>query len=157
VGLVWQPELGLERAATLWSAQLLGWAALALRGRRSAEPVLAALAGASLAGVAAHFYLWPSRRGRAGLPVLCEAEGLAPWQMPAYNALLRAWAVASAGSIAFEIPKGSRPWAFLGAGMFPMFVVSARHHFRWLREQALSNPAWWNRGVSLREPSDLPR
>ena len=154
VGLVWQPELGLRCAAGLWCAQILGWGALALLGRRLAEPVLAALAGASLAGVGVHFYLWPSRPGRVGLPVLCDAEGLSPWQMPAYNALLRAWGISSAASIAFEIPKGSRRWALLGAGTFPVFVVSARHHFRWLREQAVSNPAWWNRGVALEEMND---
>jgi hypothetical protein len=25
---------------------------------------------------------------------------------------------------------------------------SAQHHFSWLNEQALMNPAWWNRGAA---------
>jgi hypothetical protein len=152
VGLVWQPELGLARATVLWAAQIGGWAALAIRGSHRADPVLAALAGGSLAGVAVHFILWPWERGRGGLPRLTGAEGLASWQMPTYNAILRAWALASAGAIAFEIPKGSRRWALVGAACLPVFVVSARQHFKWIKEQANSNPAWWNRGVALEGP-----
>jgi hypothetical protein len=109
--------------------------------------VLAALSGASLAGVVVHFLLWPFRPGRAGLPVLTEAEGLSREQMPIYNAILRGWALASAGSILLEVPKGSRRWALLGVGCLPLFVVSARHHFEWVKGQAASSPAWWNRGV----------
>ena len=149
VGLVWQPELGLAPAGALWTAQILGWAALAARGPRRADAVLAALDGASLAGVAAHFILWPSQLDRTGLPALSKAEGLSPWQMPAYNALLRVWALTSAGSIVLEVPRGSRRWALVGGALLPVFVVSTRHHFEWLREQAASNPAWWNRGVPL--------
>jgi hypothetical protein len=149
VGLVWQPELGLARAASLWSAQVIAWAGLAARAPKRADPVLAALAGASLAGVAVHFWLWPWKLGRAGVPTLTEAEGLSPWQLPAYNAVLCAWAVASAGSLAFELESGSRRYAIAGGALLPLFVVSARHHFEWLREQASVNPAWWNRGVSL--------
>ena len=153
VGLVWQPELGLARAAALWVAQLGGWATLATKGPRRADPVLAALAGASLAGVVVHFVLWPWERGRAGLPRLTAAEGLAAWQMPSYNAILRLWALTSVSAIAFEVPRGSRRWALLGGAFLPLFVVSARHHFEWIKEQASSNPAWWNRGVALGEPS----
>jgi len=149
VGLVGQPELGLVGAGALWTAQILGWAALAARGPRRANAVLAALDGASLAGIATHFILWPSQLDRAGLPVLSEAEGLSPWQMPAYNALLRAWAAASAGSIVLEVPRGSRRWAVLGGALLPVFVVSARHHFQWVRQQAEINPTWWNRAIAL--------
>jgi len=147
VGLVWQPELGLSRAAILWTAQLAGWAALAVRGGRRADPVLATLAGASLAGVVVHFVLWPWEVGPAGLPMLIEAEGLSRRQLPAYNTILWGWAAASVGSIAFEVPRERRRWAVVGAAALPMFVVSARHHFHWVTEQAASNPAWWNRGV----------
>lgn len=148
VGLVWQPELGLGPAGALWTAQLTAWAALAARGGRRADGVLAALAGASLAGVVVHFILWPWRRGAIGLPVLTDAEGLSPRQLPVYNAILWSWAAASAGSLAFEVPPASRRWALAGAAGLPVFVVSARHHFQWIKEQAESNPAWWNRGVS---------
>jgi len=153
VGLVWQPELGLARATALWVVQLGSWAALAIKRPRRADPVLAALAGASLAGVAVHFVLWPWERGRGGLPRLTAAEGLAAWQMPTYNAILRAWALASAGAIAFEVPKGSRRWALVGTASLPALVGSARHHFEWIKEQADLNPAWWNRGVALGEPA----
>jgi hypothetical protein len=152
-GLVWQPEFGLGPAAALWTAQIGSWVGLAWRGPRRADPVLAALSGASLAGVAAHFVLWPHKRGFAGLPELTKADGLASWQMPTYNTILRAWALASAGSIALEVPRGSRRWSLLGGALLPLFVVSARHHFKWVKEQAASNPAWWNRGVALGDTS----
>ena len=76
VGLVWQPELGLGWAAALWTAQLTGWVALAVRGSRRTDALLATFAGASLAGAAVHFILWPWEAGPAGLPVLTAAEGL---------------------------------------------------------------------------------
>jgi hypothetical protein len=149
VGLVWQPELGLARAGAVWMVELVSWAALAARGGHRADGVLAALAGASLAGVGVHFVLWPWERGPLGVPVLTEAEGLSPRQLPFYNMILWFWAVASAGSLALEIPPASRPWALAGAASLPAFVVSARHHFEWVNEQAETNPAWWNRGVGL--------
>lgn len=149
LGLVWQPQIGLPGAATLWSVQILSWAGLAARGSRRTDPVLAAFSGASLAGVAVHFLLWPSQPGQCGLPVLIEAEGLSPWQMPSYNAMLRAWAVAASGSLVVEVPRGSRRWAFVGLALLPAFVLSARHHFSWVKEQAVTNPRWWNRGISL--------
>jgi hypothetical protein len=147
VGLVWQPELGLVRSALFWVAQITGWAMLSVRGSRGADPVLAALAGASLAGVAVHFVLWPWKPGWARLPTLTRAEGLSAELMPAYNAILWAWAMSSAGSIVFEVPRGSRRWALVGPALLPLFVISARHHFQWVSEQAASNPAWWNRGM----------
>lgn len=147
VGLVWQPELGLTRAAALWIVELASWAALAARGGRGADGALAALSGASLAGVAVHFVLWPWKRGPAGLPVLTEAEGLSERQLPMYNTILWGWAAASAGSLVFEVPPVSRRWALAGAAALPVFVISARHHFEWVKEQAEENPAWWNRGV----------
>jgi hypothetical protein len=149
VGLVGQPELGLVPAGALWATEIVAWATLAARGPRRFDAVVAALDGASLAGVATHFILWPSRLDCAGVPALTEGEGLSPWQMPAYNALLRAWALSSAGSIALEVPKGSRRWALLGGVLLPVFVISARHHFQWLRQQAETNPTWWNRGIAL--------
>ncbi|MHB1987646.1 MAG: hypothetical protein ACYCSF_06645 [Acidimicrobiales bacterium] len=148
IGLVWQPELGLGRAAVFWTASLAAWSVLAVRGPRHADPVLTALAGASLAGVAAHFVLWPSERVLGGLRVLTEAEGLSPRQMPAYNTILWGWAIAAFGAVVLETPRGSRRWA-LGAtaACLPLFALSAAHHFGWLKEQSDINPAWWNRAV----------
>jgi hypothetical protein len=150
VGLVGQPELGLTRAGAFWIAELVSWAALAARGGRRADGLLAALAGASLAGVGVHFVLWPWKRGRLGLPVLTEAEGLSPKQLPPYNTILWGWAVASAGSLTFEIPSEPRRWALVGAASLPLLVLSARHHFQWVKGQAETNPAWWNRGLRAR-------
>jgi hypothetical protein len=147
VGLVWQPELGLGPAAALWTAQLTGWAALAVRATRRADALLATFAGASLAGIVVHFVLWPWEAGVGGLPMLTEAAGLSSRQMPAYNAILWAWGLASVGSIAFEVPRGSRRWSLAGASCLPIFILSARHHFEWVKAQAESNPAWWNRGL----------
>jgi hypothetical protein len=154
VGPVWQPQLGLPGAAALWTVQILGWGHLAARGSKRADPLLAALAGASLAGVVVHYILWPWKPGRGRLPVLTEAEGLSPWQMPSYNVLLRLWALASAGSVLLELPRGSRRWTLVGGASLPLFLVSARHHFAWVKEQAASNPTWWNRGISLIEPTE---
>jgi hypothetical protein len=150
VGLVWQPELGLVRAGGLWILELVSWAAVAARGGRRTDGLLAALAGASLAGVGVHFVLWPWKRGRLGLPELTEAEGLSSKQLPAYNTILWGWAIASAGSLTFETPAGSRRWALVGAASLPLLVLSARHHFQWVKGQAETNPAWWNRGLQAR-------
>jgi len=152
VGLVFQPELGLPAAAALWTAQLVGWAALANRAGARADAALALFDGASLAGAAVHFLLWPWRTGPLRLPVLSEAEGLSPRLLPAYNTILWAWAAAAAASLVWEIPRGSRRWALVGLGSLPGFAVSARHHFRWIKEQAAVDPAWWNRGVVERAP-----
>src|SRR5262245_40194336 len=98
-GLVFQPYLGLGGAAALWSVALPGWLAAALRGSRRWDGPLAFLAGLSIGGAAVHFTLWPFETGR-GLPVLVEAEGLRPSQLPAYNAVLYAWALSAAAALA---------------------------------------------------------
>lgn len=147
VGLVFQPQLGLVGSSALWGSQLPVWAVLAARGSRRWDPLLAALAGVGLAGVATHFLVWPWRWGRVGLPVLAEAEGLAPGQLPTYNAILWAWAGASALSLAVETKGKDRRWALAGLATLPVLSASARHHFSWVRDQATTNPAWWNRGL----------
>ncbi|MGH9170604.1 MAG: hypothetical protein ACRD0Z_07005 [Acidimicrobiales bacterium] len=157
VGLVLQPELGLGRSAAVWVGQFGGWALLTRRRGRLADAVLAVLAGASLSGVGVHFVLWSWRKGPGGLPLLTEAEGLTPGQLPAYNAILWFWATTAAGSLALETPRRSRRWALLGLVTLPVFVVSARHHFDWVKEQAVGNPAWWNRGLRPVSPSDQGR
>lgn len=147
VGLVWQPELGLSGATALWTSQLAGWVALCIRGDDRSEPVLATLAGASLAGVAVHYLIWPWRLGPLGIPVLREAEGLSPRLMPAYNAILDGWAAAALASIIFEERRHWR-WAVVGGVCaLPVLARSARHHFEWLGQQAVTNPRWWNRSA----------
>jgi hypothetical protein len=145
---VLQPELGLGPACALWGSVLPGWLFLALNGDESRwDPLLAAWSGASLAGVGVHFSLWPWRFNGLGLPVLTEAEGLAPSSLPAYNLLLQAWALVAALSIIREVRPGHRRWALVGCAAAPLLRRTARYHFSWLKEQALTNPAWWNRGA----------
>ncbi|HEV8064806.1 MAG TPA: hypothetical protein VGP46_08250 [Acidimicrobiales bacterium] len=146
VGLVFQPQLGLSRAAGAWLLQFGGWAFLSRRGQW-AEPVLAALNGACLSGVLVHFILWPWRRGPGGLPLLREAEGLTARQLPAYNTILWFWATMAGGALVFETPRRARRWSLVGILTLPVFVVSARHHFEWVTEQALDRPSWWNRAL----------
>src|SRR2546428_9719296 len=86
-GLVFQPYIGLPGAAALWSVGLPGWLVVATRGSSRWDRPLAFLAGLSIGGTAVHFTLWPFEM-RRGLPVLVEAEGLKPDQLPAYNAVL---------------------------------------------------------------------
>ena len=148
IGLVWQPELGLARASALWGTEIPIWIALAARGDKRWDKALAAGSGANIASVLVHFLLWPSRRSRLGLPILTEAEGLKKSRLPAYNTLLYFWAVASALSIVREISPRDRRWALVGFAALPLMRQSAKHHFSWLTQQAATNPAWWNRGVS---------
>jgi len=149
VGLVLQPELGLGFAGALWGMGIPAWIGLAEKGDASRwDPLLATCSGASLAGVVVHFSLWPWRRNRLGVPILIEAEGLSSSSLPAYNALLYAWATASVLSMIREVRPGARRWAFLGLATLPLLRQSAQHHFSWLKQEAVTNPAWWNRGVA---------
>jgi hypothetical protein len=148
VGLVWQPELGLAGAGGLWGVQIPIWIALAAKGSGRWNKLLAALSGGALGGAIVHFLIWPWRRNGMGLPVLSEAEGLGPSRMPAYNTILYAWGAASAISVLHEIPPRDRRWALVGLATLPLMRISAKHHFSWLTEQAATNPAWWNRGVT---------
>jgi hypothetical protein len=148
VGLVLQPELGLGGAGALWGSQLPVWLALASRGGHRWDRVLAAWSGAALAGVTVHFVLWPLRRSRIGLPVLAEAEGLDARGLAFYNSLLYAWGTAAALSLALEIPRDRRRWAAVGLATLPLQLVSARHHFDWVRGEAAARPNWWNRAVA---------
>jgi hypothetical protein len=148
VGLVLQPELGLGPASALWGTQIPVWIALAAGGDKRWDRLLAAWSGATLAGALVHFFLWPWRRSRLGIPVLIEAEGLSSSSLPAYNTLLYVWGAASALSIVREVPPGDRRWALLGLATLPLLRRSAQHHFSWLTQEAMTNPAWWNRGVN---------
>jgi hypothetical protein len=148
VGLVLQPELGLGASGALWGTGIPAWIRLAANGDELRwDPFLAAWSGASLAGVVVHYTLWPWRRNRLGLPVLTEAEALPPSSLPAYNLLLHVWAVTSTLSIMRDVRPGARRWALVGLATMPLLRRSARHHFSWLEQQALANPAWWNRGA----------
>lgn len=147
VGLVGQPELGLWGAGALWGIQIPVWLALAARGGRRWDKVLAVSSGAALGGVLVHFLLWPWRYNKIGIPFLTEAEGIQESMLPAYNTVLRAWFLASALSIALEISPRDRKWALVGLGTLPLLRRSAKHHFSWIVHEAATNPAWWNKGI----------
>jgi hypothetical protein len=142
VGLVFQPQLGLAGALSYWAAVLPGLATASTRGSSRWDAPLAFANGAGLAGAAVHFTLWPWTV-RAGVPVLTEAEGLSSRQLPAYNAVLWAWALASLAALITETPRRARRWFLLGMLSGVPLRISARHHFSWARV----NPAWWNRGL----------
>ena len=150
-GLVFQPYIGLARAAGLWSVGLPGWFAAAARGSKRWDRPLAFLAGLSIGGATVHFTLWPFRLKR-GLPVLVEAEGLKPEQLPAYNAVLYVWAASAAAALAVETPREARRWALAGMLAAVPLRWSARHHFVWIKDQARSHPAWWNRALAAAAP-----
>lgn len=148
VGLVFQPYLGLPGSLALWGTALPAWVVFAVGPERLLlrDPLLAALAGTSLAGALIHFVLWPVGR-RRGLPVLLEAEGLPAGAMPAYNAILYGWALSALAALVLGTPRGSRRWALLGLATGLPLRASARHHFEWLAEAARRQPAWWNRAA----------
>ncbi len=155
IGLVLQPELSLAGSSALWGIQIPAWVLLAARGSRRHDGLLAALAGSALAGSLVHYFLWPWRRGRLGLPVLTEAEGLPTSALGAYNVILQGWAVVSVLSLLTEVPKGRRRWALAGFSGLPVLYLSARHHFTWISNEAVVRPAWWNRAISRNtDPAD---
>ena len=144
VGLVFEPELGRRGAIALWGALFPLMLLSAARGGRTNERLSAVNAGIGAAGVAVHFAAWPwSLHG--GVPMLDEAEGLTEEQLPAYNAVLWFWLATSLLSLAREAGPGSRRLGLIaGAINFPILLASARHHFRWAREQAEREPERWS-------------
>ena len=146
VGLVFEPFLTRRGAIALWSATFAWWLAAARTGR---TPRLAAHAnGAALGGALVHFILWPWEL-RGGLPALTEAEGMTDAQLPAYNAVLRAWIAAAALALLLETPSNGRTAALSGLAMAEPLRRSARHHFRWAREQARREPGRWSPALRL--------
>lgn len=149
VGLVFEPFIGRRGAYALWGGYFPLMLAAALREGEWARRLAAFSAGIGVAGVAVHFKAWPwSLHG--GLPMLDEAEGLGEDQLPAYNAVLWFWLATSVLSLAREAdPRSRRLGLVVGAVNFPILLASARHHFRWAREQAELEPERWS--PALRE------
>ena len=143
VGLVFEPQLGRRGALALWGTYFPLMLLASTREERVAGHLLAFNAGIGVAGVLVHFRAWPwSLHG--GVPLLDEAEGLRPDQLPAYNSVLWAWMACSALSLLAETRSGSRRFAAAGLLSFPVSLASARHHFRWAREQARLQPERWS-------------
>jgi hypothetical protein len=152
VGLVFEPFLGRLGSRAFWAAMLPAWIAGAWFGRGAAvEKWLALNNGMGLAGGLVHFVEWPWEL-RRGIPHLTEAEGMTEVRLPPYNAVLHAWILAGALALALETPRHARRWAFLGILMGEPLRRSARHHFRWAREQARRHPDRWS--PALREQGE---
>ncbi len=143
-GLIFQPELGLAGAAALWGTWLPAWAALAAYGGRRFDGPLAFLAGGGLGMALLHFVVWPTGR-RYGLPVLTAAEGMTARLLPAYNAVLYAWAAASVAALARETPRGRRAPVVPGIAAALAMRPNVDRHLRWLRADAARRLRWWNR------------
>src|SRR4051794_40848966 len=144
VGLVFEPELGRQGAIALWGLLFPAMAYSAAREGLAHERLSAINAGIGAAGVAVHFAAWPWSLHR-GVPMLDEAEGLTEEQLPAYNSVLWFWGICSALSLLAEAGPRSRRLGLLAAALnFPALLISARHHFRWAREQAALEPERWS-------------
>jgi hypothetical protein len=150
VGLVFEPFLGRAGARAFWAVQLPAWVAGAWAGRGArVEKWLALNNGMGLAGGLVHFAEWPWET-RAGVPYLTEAEGMTDERLDAYNTVLHLWIVAAALAVVLETPRHARRWALAGLLMGEPLRRSARHHFKWAREQARREPDKWS--AALREP-----
>ncbi len=146
VGLVFEPFLARRGAIALWTVYFPLMLGAAAREGEAARRLSAFSAGIGVAGVAVHFKEWPwSLHG--GLPMLDEAEGLREDQLPAYNAVLWFWLVCSVIGLPAANRPGERRFAVAGLLNFPILVASARHHFRWAREQAERDPEHWSRAL----------
>jgi hypothetical protein len=143
VGLVFEPFLGRRGALALWGAYFPLMLGAALGDGERARQLSAFGAGIGVAGVAVHFAAWPWS-SHNGLPMLDEAEGLSEDQLPAYNSVLWFWLVCSALGLPAANRPGSRSFALAGLLNFPVLLASARHHFRWAREQAELEPERWS-------------
>ena len=152
VGLVFEPELGRRGAIALWGA-LFPRCSLSAARRRA--PERAALGGQRgdrrrrrrrplrrLALVAARRRA-DARRSRG------PDRGAAPRLQR--RALVLARDAASSASPARPARGSRRLGLIAGAINFPILLASARHHFRWAREQAELEPERWS--PALREVS----
>jgi hypothetical protein len=106
VGLVFEPWLGRRGALAAWGVALPLWAVVAAAGGPRWDRALALWNGSALAGGLVHYALWPWAV-RRGVPTLTEAEGLRAEQVPAYDAVLKAWVVAAAAALARETGPGA--------------------------------------------------
>jgi hypothetical protein len=144
VGVFLEPWLGRRRTNLLWSIAMPLWLAQALAGRERDEPMLAFNSGVAIAGALVHFGDWPWSLRFGVVPWLEEAEGLPPPQVDAYNVILWGWMLGGAGSAAFETKRKHLKLVAAGVATAPLLLMSARHHFRWAREQARRDPASWS-------------
>jgi hypothetical protein len=120
------------------------WLFRVLAGRERDEPMLAFGAGVAIAGSLVHFAGWPWSLRLGVFPWLDEAEGLPPEQLTAYNTILWAWMVGGVGGVVAETRREHLKFAAAGVATAPLLLVSARHHFKWAREQAERDSQSWS-------------
>jgi hypothetical protein len=143
IGVFLEPWLGRRATNVLWSVSLPVWFWRALAGSRRDEPALAFAAGSAIAGAVVHYVDWPWSLRLGILPWLKEAEGFRPSRLPAYNTILLLWFIGGVGSVLSEIRRENVKYAAAGLATGPLLLASARHHFKWAREQAArGNPAF---------------
>jgi hypothetical protein len=141
VGVFLEPWLGRRATNILWSVVLSLSFSRALVGKRRDQPMLAFNAGIAIAGAGVHYVEWPWSLRLGFLPWLDEAEGFRASLLPAYNTILWAWLIGGVGSLLTETRRENLKYAAAGVATAPLLLASARHHFRWAREQAeLGNP-----------------
>lgn len=128
------------------------WIHRALAGSEREEPMLAFGAGVAIAGALVHFGDWPWSLRLGIVPWLDEAEGLPPQALAAYNTILWVWMIGGVGSVVAETRRQHLKFAAAGLATAPLLLISARHHFRWAREQAERDPAGWSPYL-LEEPA----
>lgn len=144
VGVFLEPWLGRRRTNLLWGISMPIWIYRALTGSEREEPMLAYGAGVAIAGSLVHFADWPWSLRMGIIPWLDEAEGLPPKQLAAYNVILWAWMIGGVGSVVAETRREHLKFAAAGLATAPLLLISARHHFRWAREQAERDPQSWS-------------
>lgn len=143
VGLVFEPFLGRRGAYVHWGIYFPLAIAAALGSGQWARRLTAFSAGVGVAGVAVHFRAWPWSLHN-GVPMLDEAEGLTAEQLPAYNAVLWFWLLCSVATLPAANRPGARRFAIFGLLNYPILLASARHHFKWAKEQAEQEPERWS-------------
>jgi hypothetical protein len=144
IGVFLEPWLGRRQTNLLWSLLLPYWLVRALAGRERDAPLLAVGAGVAIAGSVVHFIDWPWSPRFGVFPWLEQAEGLPPERLAAYNSILWAWFLGGVGSALAETRREHLKLVAAGASSAPLLLVSARHHFRWARQQARREPESWS-------------
>jgi hypothetical protein len=152
IGVFLEPWIGRRASNVLWGVTLPFGFVRAVRGQDRDGPLLAFNAGVAIAGMVVHFIDWPWSLRWGFLPWLKEAEGLAPEQLPAYNAILWAWLVGGAGSVLRETRREHLRYAIAGVATAPLLLESARHHFAWARQQARVDPTRWSASLLHDDP-----